>query len=89
MDFASVLQEHFVLVVVLACLIVGYIVKHATFLKWIPNNDIPLILAVVGGVLNIFVSGLSIESVVFGAFMGLASTGLHQGFKQFIEKTTE
>lgn len=89
MDFTSTLQEHFVLVVVLACLIVGYIVKHATFLKWIPNNDIPLILAVVGGVLNIFVSGLSIESVVFGAFMGLASTGLHQGFKQFIEKTTE
>lgn len=86
MDFTSILQEHFVLVVVLACLIVGYIIKHATFLKWVPNNDIPWILAVIGGVLNIFVSGLSIESVVFGAFMGLASTGLHQGFKQFIEK---
>ena len=86
MDFAAILSEHFVLVVALACLIVGYIVKHATFLKWVPNNDIPWILAVFGGILNIFVSGLSIESVVYGAFMGLASTGLHQVFKEFIER---
>lgn len=86
MDFAAILSEHFVLVVALACLIVGYIVKHATFLKWVPNNDIPWILAVFGGILNIFVSGLSIESVVYGAFMGLASTGLHQIFKEFIER---
>lgn len=86
MDFAAILSEHFVLVVALACLIVGYIVKHATFLKWVPNNDIPWILAVFGGILNVFVSGLSIESVVYGAFMGLASTGLHQIFKEFIER---
>ena len=85
MDFTTILADHFVLVVVLACLIVGYIIKHATFLKKIPNNDIPWILAIFGGVLNIFVSGLSIESVVYGAFMGLASTGLHQIFKEFVE----
>lgn len=88
MDFSAILSDHFVLVVVLACLIVGYIIKHATFLTWIPNDDIPLILAVVGGILNIFVSGLSLESVVFGAFMGLSSTGLHQIFKEFIESNT-
>lgn len=88
MDFSAILSDHFVLVVVLACLIVGYIIKHATFLTWVPNDDIPLILAVVGGVLNIFVSGLSLESVVFGAFMGLSSTGLHQIFKEFIETNT-
>lgn len=85
MDFVSIFTEHFVLVVVLACLIVGYIVKHATFLKWVPNDDIPWILAIVGGVLNLFVSGASIESAVYGAFMGLASTGLHQIFKTFVE----
>lgn len=32
MDF-SILNEHFVLVVMVACLVVGYIIKHATFLK--------------------------------------------------------
>ena len=84
MDF-SILTEHFVLVVMVACLVVGYIIKHATFLTWIPNSDIPVVVAVVGAVLNAIVSNLSVESVVYGAVMGLASTGLHQGFKSFVE----
>lgn len=88
MDFSS-LTEYFVLVVLVACLIVGYIIKHATFLKWISNDDIPPILAVFGAVLNLFVSGLSIESAVYGALMGLASTGLHQSFKKFVENNKE
>lgn len=88
MDF-SVLTEHFVLVVLVACLIVGYIIKHASFMKWLPNDDIPVVLAVLGGVLNPLVSGLSVESVVYGALMGLASTGFHQMFKNWIEQATE
>ena len=40
-------------------------------------------------VLNGFIGGWSIESAVYGALMGLASTGMHQAFKQFIEKTAE
>ena len=88
MDF-TMLTEYFVLVVMVACLVIGYIIKHATFLKWIPNDDIPPILAVFGAVLNLFVSGLSIESAVYGALMGLASTGLHQAFKKFVENNKE
>lgn len=84
MDF-STLTTYFVVVVVVACLVVGYIIKHATFFKWIKNDDIPVILAVVGAVLNVIVSGLSVESIVYGAVMGLASTGMHQGFKKFVE----
>ena len=84
MDF-TILTEHFVLVVLVACLVVGYVIKHATFFKWIPNDDIPVILAVFGAVLNLAVSGLTIESVVYGAVMGLASTGFHQSFKTFVE----
>lgn len=86
MDF-NIVTEHFVLVVILACLVIGYCIKHATFLKWINNNDIPVILAVSGALLNLLVSGLSVESIVYGAVMGLASTGLHQAFTKFIEKT--
>lgn len=86
MDF-STLTKYFVVVVVVACLVVGYIIKHATFFTWVKNNDIPVILAVVGAVLNSIVSGLSVESVVYGAVMGLASTGMHQGFKNFVEGT--
>ena len=84
MDF-TMLTEYFVLVVLVACLVAGYAIKHATFLKWIPNDDIPVILAVFGAILNLLVSGLSVESIVYGAVMGLASTGLHQGFKKWVE----
>lgn len=84
MDF-TILKDFFVLVVLVACLVVGYIIKHATFLKWIPNDDIPVILAAVGAAINIIVSGPSVETIVYGAVMGLASTGLHQGFKRFVE----
>lgn len=84
MDFTS-LTEYFVLVVIVACLVVGYIIKHATFLQWIKNDDIPIILAFIGAILNPIVSGISIESIVFGALMGLASTGLHQSFKNWLE----
>lgn len=86
MDFTN-LTEYFVLVVMVACLVVGYIIKHATFLKWIPNDDIPVILAAVGAILNAVVSGFTVESIVYGALMGLASTGMHQTFKNWIENT--
>lgn len=86
MDF-NLLGENFVFIVTLACLVIGYIIKHATFFKWINNDDIPVILAFVGAILNPIVSGLSVETVVYGALMGLASTGLHQAFKKYIEKS--
>ena len=88
MDFTN-LTEYFVLVVLVACLVVGYIIKHATFLHWIKNDDIPVILAIFGGIVNVIVSGLSVESVVYGAVMGLASTGMHQAFTNFIENNKE
>lgn len=90
MDFSE-LTQYFVVVVMVACLVIGYIIKHASFMKWLPNNDIPVILAVVGAILNVAVSGLSVESAVYGALMGLASTGMHQAFTRFIEnnKTEE
>jgi hypothetical protein len=91
----NILSEYFVVVVMVACFVVGYIIKHATFFKWINNNDIPVILAVVGAIVNPIVSGLSAETIVYGALMGLASTGLHQmsktdliqALQQFIGKS--
>lgn len=84
MDFAF-LNEYFVAVVMVACLVIGYIIKHATFFKWLNNDNIPVVLAVFGAVLNGLVSGFSVESIVYGAVMGLASTGLHQSFKKWID----
>lgn len=86
MDF-TVLTEYFVLVVLVACLIVGYLIK--TSFDMIPNKYIPTILAVLGAILNAAVSGLSINNVVYGALMGLASTGMHQAFTRFIDGKKE
>lgn len=87
MDFMALFTEHFVVVVMIACLVIGYIIKHASFMKWLPNDDIPIVLAVFGAILNAIVSGISVEAIVYGSFMGLASTGLHQAFKKFVENT--
>ena len=86
MDFSQ-LTQYFVLVVMIACLVVGYIIK--TSFDRVPNKYIPTILAVIGAVLNAVVSGLSVESIVYGALMGLASTGLHQAFTRFVEGERE
>lgn len=83
MDF-TMLTEYFVLVVLIACLILGYLIK--TSFDVIPNKYIPTILAVFGAILNPVVSGVSVETIVYGALMGLASTGLHQAFKNWVEK---
>lgn len=85
-DFAE-LSKYFVLVVLVACLVVGYILK--TSFTSFPNKYIPTVLALIGMTLNLAVSGLSIESAVYGAVMGLASTGLHQAFTRFIEGKNE
>lgn len=86
MDF-TILTENFVLVVVVACLVAGYIMKH--WIKDVENKYIPTGLAILGAILNAIVGGVSVETIVYGALMGLASTGMHQAFTRFIENTQE
>ena len=86
MDF-TVLTEHFELVVLVGCLVSGYILKH--WIKDVENKYIPTVLALLGAILNAVVSGLTVETIIYGALMGLASTGMHQAFTRFIENTQE
>lgn len=86
LDFTQV-TNYFVLVVLVACLVVGYILK--TSFTSFPNKYIPTVLALIGMTLNLAVSGMSIENAVYGALMGLASTGMHQAFTRFIEGQIE
>ena len=73
------LQEYLVLVVVGICLCVGYVLKHLIPTDKI-NKFIPLIMAVLGTFLNVWLSDWSITPVIIlgGLVSGLASTGLHQ-----------
>ena len=73
-------QEFVVPIIVLACLVIGYVIKHTPYLDKAANNYIPLIVTVLGAILGVATSGLTIEAVIYGAVSGLASTGLHQAF---------
>lgn len=79
------LNDYFVLVVVGVCLCVGYVIKAS--LDFIPNKYIPLIMATLGIILNVWVAGrIDIETLLAGMFSGLASTGLNETFRNLIKK---
>ncbi len=80
------LNDYIVLIVMGICLCVGYVIKNIIPTDKI-NRFIPLIMGVLGVVLNIWVNLAFTPEVLLGGLVsGLASTGLHQLFKQFIEK---
>lgn len=81
----QVFTEHFDVTVFIACLVIGYLIKHAKPLNMIPNDYIPTILAVVGAIAMCCSTGFSVDSVIYGAFLGLASTGLHQSLTRLID----
>lgn len=67
------------------CLGVGYILKH--WIKDVNNKIIPTILAVLGMAVAILTTPEpNLQVIVGGMLSGLASTGLHQAFKNLIEK---
>lgn len=81
----NLLGGYLVLVVVGICTCCGYVIK--TSFSFIENKYIPCIMALLGCALNIWVSGgVSPEVILGGLISGLASTGLHQSFKNLIEK---
>lgn len=85
MDLAF-LNDYLVLVILGICLCVGYVIK--TSIPKISNSLIPLIMAVLGVVLNIWLNEFAFtpDVLLAGLFSGLASTGLHQLFTQLLNK---
>lgn len=82
------LDSYIVLVIVGICVCVGYVLKNS-FPK-INNQYIPFIMAILGVVLNVWISyTITPEIILGGMFSGLASTGLHQLFKTLINKEGE
>ncbi len=78
------LQTFYIPTIVGICLCVGYVIKHS--LDFIPNKYIPLIMAVLGLALNIFINKTVTADIILGGmFSGLASTGVHQMFTQMIQ----
>ena len=71
----ELLSKYVVVVVLAICLCIGYIIKHS--ISFIPNKFIPLILAVIGTVINVWINSWSFtpEILLGGLASGLASTG--------------
>lgn len=83
------LQDYSVPVIVGICLCAGFIIKHS--LDFIPNKYIPLIMGMLGLGINIIINAHAITAdvILAGLFSGLASTGLHNAFKNLIDKDGE
>lgn len=76
------LKEYLVLVVLGICLCAGYILKHLVPTEKI-NRFIPLIMGLLGVILNLWLSGwvLTPQVLLGGLASGLAATGVHQAAK--------
>lgn len=71
------------------CLCVGYIIKHIITTNKV-NKYIPLIMGVLGVVVNIWINmTLTPEILLGGLVSGLSSTGLYETFKNVINKRGE
>ena len=77
-------QDFIVPIIVIACLVVGYVIKHTPQLDKAINAYIPLIVTLLGAVLGVIISGVGVEPIIYGAVSGLASTGLHQAFTRVL-----
>lgn len=78
------LSEYMIPVIVGICLGVGYIVKH--WIEDVDNKIIPTLCAIIGVVVAVWINwgNITPEVILSGLASGLASTGLHQAFTQFI-----
>ena len=83
----SWIKEMYVPIILVACLVVGYVLKR--WIKDVDNKWIPTVVTALGAVLGAVLNGVGIEQIVAGAVTGRASTGLHQLFKQLIEGKAE
>ena len=90
-EFLVFIQKYAVFPIALICYVIGYVIKH--FIPKLPNRFIPLILAVVGFLLNIAFNHFTftVEIAITGIASGLVATGSFEMVRNLINKsnTTE
>ena len=80
----EIFATYIVPVIVGICLIVGYLIKNFTGAD---NRFIPLVVTLLGVGLAVWMNwpAVTAEVILGGAVSGLASTGMHQLLKQWID----
>ena len=86
MDFYELIKDYIIIGVILICLMVGFILKNIVKTDKI-NPFIPLIMAALGVLLNVWFNGwVFTPTVLIGGLMsGLASSGAYDGYKAIKE----
>ena len=90
MEELAFLKEYIIPAVLGICLCVGYVIKHS--LSFIPNKYIPGLMLILGTVISCCMSaksGINEVVILSGMASGLASTGLHELFRNFLSKDEE
>jgi uncharacterized membrane protein len=79
----EILTQYVVLIVAAICLAIGYVIKNS--LDFVPNKYIPLIMGVLGVLLNAWLNQWSFTPQILlgGLASGLASTGAFEIVKNF------
>ena len=79
-------EGYFEIITIGICLCIGYILKNIVPSDKL-NRFIPLIMGLVGVALSLWQNGFAVspDILLTGLISGLASTGMHQMFRQFIE----
>ena len=82
----EIMSEYVVAIIMALCLGVGYIIKHS--LPFIKNDYIPLIMGILGVLLNTWYSGwiFTPETLLGGLASGLASTGAFELIRNIGDK---
>ena len=84
----EILAEYAVPVILAICLALGYIIKNS--LSFISSKYIPLIMAILGVGLNIWINGAFNPDILLGGLAsGLASTGAFEMVRNIKEKVTK
>lgn len=83
------LNDYLNLIIVGLCLLFGFIVKK--WIKDVDNKFIPTLVTALGIALAVWMNwgDVTAELILGGGLSGLASTGLHQLFKQWIDNTVK
>lgn len=82
----EILSKYVVLIVLAICLCLGYVIKHS--ISFIPNKYIPLLMAISGIILNVWINGWTFtpEILLGGLASGLASTGAFELVRNITNK---
>ncbi len=85
----EIMNEYVVAVIMAICLAIGYIIKHS--LSFIKNDYIPLIMGILGILLNVWYSGWNFtpDILLGGLASGLASTGAFEAIRNIGKSNDE